>query len=96
MDIAISAHKGIFKGRKLIREKLDEYQAIIDKRDEKILEFFSEKRPTTITNLLLKNIIYKPLHEIDFFKDHYIRCESYMLEQHFERLLSKNISWDRR
>ena len=39
MDIAISAHKGIFEGRALIREKLDEYQAIIDKLNEKILEF---------------------------------------------------------
>jgi glyoxylase-like metal-dependent hydrolase (beta-lactamase superfamily II) len=91
MDIAISAHKGIFKGRKLIREKLDEYKAIIDKRDEKILEFCSEKRPIQVENLVLKNIIYKTLHKIDFFKAHYIRYEKRMLEQHFERLVSRNI-----
>ena len=91
MDIAISAHKGIFEGRSLIKQKLDDYQAIIDKRDEKILEYFSETKPIKVEDLILKDIIYKPIHSIDYFKAYYIRNESHMLEQHFERLLSRNV-----
>jgi glyoxylase-like metal-dependent hydrolase (beta-lactamase superfamily II) len=91
VDIAISAHKGIFEGRTLIREKLDEYKAIIGKRDEKILEYFSETRPIKVEDLIQKNIIYIHFHEIEYFKAFYIRNEKCMLNQHFERLILRNI-----
>jgi len=88
IEIAVTSHKGVFEGNKLIREKLDEYQGIIDQRDELILENLSERKPTQIEELTNKNIIYKFYSEFGAYET---IAEKIMLEKHFEKLIKKKV-----
>jgi len=88
IEIAVTSHKGVFQGKKLVREKLDEYQGIIDQRDDLILENLSESKPTQIEELTNKNIIYKFYSEFGAYET---IAEKIMLEKHFEKLIKKNV-----
>ena len=88
IEIAVTSHKGVFQGKKNVKEKLDEYQGIIEQRDELILEDLSETQPKQIEDLTNKNIIYKFYSE---FKSYELIAEKIMLEKHFEKLIKKDV-----
>ena len=89
IEIAISSHKGVFKGTKLIKEELNKYLLIIYKRDERILSHLSEMTPLNSLDLMNKNIIYKKYSE--FGKVFEIISERIMIEKHFDKFLKNNI-----
>jgi len=88
MEIAITSHLGVVRGSSEIKNALDKYQLVIDKRDQRILSFFSEVKPLTVKDLSYKNLIYK--HYSDF-KDYEIVAELIMLQKHFDKFLVKNL-----
>jgi glyoxylase-like metal-dependent hydrolase (beta-lactamase superfamily II) len=88
MEIAISGHKGIFQGEKLIKVSLNKYKSKIYEYDERILSYLSEKEPTNSDDLLRKNIIYKKYGPWEVFE---ITAEKIMIEKHFEKFLKNNI-----
>ena len=87
IDIAISGHKGVFYGRKPIKEELDRYKSKIYEYDERILSHLSEKIPINPEDLLKKNIIYKKYGQFEIFE---INAEKIMIEKHFEKFLKNN------
>jgi glyoxylase-like metal-dependent hydrolase (beta-lactamase superfamily II) len=88
IDIAVTSHKGVFLGVKIIKQELDEFQAKIDERDILILENFSESKPLTSKDLMKKNIIYKFYSE---FEEYEIIAEKIMLDMHFDKFLKNNL-----
>ena len=87
IDIAISGHKGVFSGQKLIKEEFDKYKSKIYEYDERILYHLSEKIPINPEDLLKKNIIYKRYGQWEIFE---INAEKIMIEKHFEKFLKNN------
>jgi len=87
MEIAISGHKGVFYGQKLIRVELDKFKSKINEYDERILSYFSEKNPINPEDLIKKNIIYKRYGPWEVFE---INAEKIMIEKHFEKFLKNN------
>ncbi|MFX1257662.1 MAG: MBL fold metallo-hydrolase [Promethearchaeota archaeon] len=87
-EIAISAHKGVFQGKKLIKEELKNYKLIIHKNDERLLSHLSERKPINSQDLTEKNIIYKRYSE---WKEFEIIAEKIMIEKHFEKFLMENL-----
>ena len=88
IEIAVTSHKGVFQGKKLVKEKLNDYQEIIDQRDELILESLSESKPKQIDELTNKNIIYKFYSEFGAYET---IAEKIMIEKHFEKLIKKKV-----
>lgn len=88
IEIAISGHKGVFQGKKLIKEQLENYKSILYKNDERVLSYLSEKNPLNSQDLIKKNIIYKRYGEWEEFE---IIAEKIMIEKHFEKFLKNNI-----
>lgn len=88
MEIAVSGHKGLFQGKKLIIEELNKYKSKIYEYDERILSYFSEKDPINPDDLIKKNIIYKKYGPWQIFE---ITAERIMIEKHFEKFLKNNI-----
>ena len=88
MEIAISGHKGLFQGKKLINEGLDRYKLKIYEYDERILSYLSEKNPLKPDDLIRKNIIYKRYGLWEAFE---ITAEKTMIEKHFEKFLKNKI-----
>ena len=88
IELAISGHKGIFQGKKLIREELENYKSIIYKNDERVLSYLSEKNPLNPEDLIKKNIIYKRYSEWEVYE---IIAERIMIEKHFDKFLKKNL-----
>ena len=89
IEIVITGHNGLIEGNKQIKERLDKYKSIIFNRDDKILEFFSEKKPINVDELMGKKIIYH------FYNDTFIEylhiAEKNMLKKHFEKFLKNGI-----
>lgn len=88
IDIAVTSHKGLFNGKKLIQDKLKDYLSKIYERDELILEQLSEKTPRNAEDLSNKNIIYK---FYSMFEKYEIIAEKIMFQYHFDKFLEKNI-----
>ncbi len=88
MEIAITSHLGVVRGSSEIKKAIDKYQLVIDKRDQRILSFFSEVKPLMVKDLSLKNLIYK--HYSDF-RDYEIVAELIMLQKHFDKFLVENL-----
>ncbi|MFX1275434.1 MAG: MBL fold metallo-hydrolase [Promethearchaeota archaeon] len=86
IDMAISGHNGMVEGRKKVRDRLNDYKSIIEKREERILQYFSEKKPTIISDLVRKNIIYHSYK--DAFSEYLLVAEKIMLQKHFEKFLN--------
>ncbi len=59
MNIAVSSHKDVIMGTHEINNQLENFIIAIEKRSERILEHFSEKDPTNISDLIRKNLIYR-------------------------------------
>ena len=80
IDIAVTSHKGLFTGKTLIKEKLNDFLSKIYERDELILEQLSEKTPMNVEDLSNKNIIYKYYSK---YKNYEIMAEHIMFRFHF-------------
>ena len=87
IEFAVTGHKGLYKGKNLIREELDKYKAKIFKYEENILSYLSEKTPTAIEDLMDKNIIYR---KYGGAKDFELIAERIMIEKHFDKFLKNN------
>ncbi len=88
IEIAVSGHKGVFSGKKLIKEELNNYKSKIYQYDERILSYLSEKKSVSSRDLMNKNIIYRKYGEWSEFE---ITSERIMIEKHFDKFLEKNI-----
>ena len=88
IEIAVTSHKGVVKGGRLVKQKLNEYQAKIDERDKLILENLSESKPITSKDLIRKKIIYKFYSEFEAYE---IVAEKIMLDMHFDKFLKNNL-----
>jgi glyoxylase-like metal-dependent hydrolase (beta-lactamase superfamily II) len=82
--IAISSHKGIFRGKGLILKKLNRYMSVIHQRDQLILSFLSHEIPKTAEDLANRNIIYK---YYTVSKEYEMLSEKIMIQHHFDKLL---------
>jgi glyoxylase-like metal-dependent hydrolase (beta-lactamase superfamily II) len=86
LDIVVTGHRDPIMDKKLIKEKLENYHAIILAREEGILAEFSEHdKPIQPSDLRYKNLIYKKYSQ---FKDFEIIAEELMIEKHFDKLKS--------
>ena len=81
---AVTGHRGIIEGEKVIKEELSKYKSIIYQRDERILSYFSETNPKKIIDFKRKNIIYKNYSQ---FKEYEIIAEMIMIQKHFDKLI---------
>ncbi|TFG07813.1 MAG: MBL fold metallo-hydrolase [Promethearchaeota archaeon] len=88
IEIAISGHKGIFRGSELIKKELGEYKSILKKNDERVLSHLPENEIFNPNDLIRKNIIYKKYSE---WKDFEIIGERLMIEKHFEKFLKNGL-----
>ncbi len=85
---AITGHRGVIESKKLIKQELDKYKSIIQKRDERILSYLSESSPKTILDFKSKNLIYKYYSQI---KEYEIIAETIMIQKHFDKFLVDNL-----
>jgi glyoxylase-like metal-dependent hydrolase (beta-lactamase superfamily II) len=85
---AITGHRGVIEGKKLIKQELNKYKSIIQKRDERILSYLSESSPKTILDFKSKNLIYKYYSQI---KEYEIIAETIMIQKHFDKFLVDNL-----
>ena len=88
IEIAVTSHKGIFIGKKEVKENLEKYRNIIYKRNDKILENLSESKPKTAKDFSEMNIIYAYYTD---FKVYEVFVEEYMINYHFDYLLKKGL-----
>ncbi|MFX0071876.1 MAG: MBL fold metallo-hydrolase [Candidatus Hermodarchaeota archaeon] len=88
INTAITSHKGIFSGSKLIKEELDKFKSFFDIRDQKILSHFSEKKAKNVNELIKQNIIYKFYGE---FKEYDVLAEKIMIKMHIDKLLKNKL-----
>jgi glyoxylase-like metal-dependent hydrolase (beta-lactamase superfamily II) len=89
IEIAISSHKGVFKGKKLIKEELNKYLSIIYKRDERILSHLSEMTP--LNKKLIKEELNKYLSIIYKRDERILSHLSEMTPLNSLDLMNKNI-----
>ena len=87
LDIAVLGHKDPVFGNKTIRDDLDKFKEVIDKRDERILAHLSEQKPIQLSDLKGKNLIYRKYSYANFE----IISELVMIEKHFEKFLENNL-----
>jgi len=88
IEIAVTSHKGLFTGKALIKNKLNDFLSKIYERDELILEQLSEKTPRNVEDLSDKKIIYKFYSK---YKNYELLAEQIMFRFHFEKFLKKDI-----
>ena len=88
IEIAVTSHKGLFTGKALIKDKLNDFLSKIYERDELILEQLSEKTPRNVEDLSDKKIIYKFYSK---YKNYELLAEQIMFRFHFEKFLKKGI-----
>lgn len=83
IKIAITGHRDLIEGPHYIKEELDKFKSIIIKRDERILENLSEKRPIKPIDLKQKNLIYKRYN----FENFEVISELVMIKKHFDKFV---------
>jgi glyoxylase-like metal-dependent hydrolase (beta-lactamase superfamily II) len=86
---AVTGHKGIVEGEKVIKEELKKYKLIIDKRDQRILSYFSETNPIRVMDFKKKNLIYK--YYSQQFNEYEIVAELIMIQKHFDKFLENRL-----
>ena len=89
IDITITGHNGMVEGRNNIKERLLEYKSVIDKREDKILQFMPENKPINLNDLAHKNIIYRSYNDV--FSEYLHVAEKIMLQKHFDKFLKNGI-----
>ncbi|MFW9783863.1 MAG: MBL fold metallo-hydrolase [Candidatus Heimdallarchaeota archaeon] len=82
INIAILGHRDPIYGSSKIREELDNFQSVINKRDERILSHLSEQKPIRPIDLRGKNLIYRR-YTFEIFE--------VMIEKHFEKFQCLNL-----
>jgi len=85
-EVAVTSHKGIVVGRKVLEEQLSDYLNRIFEREERLLEFLMEER--SIDEIVNRAIIYGRFAEP---KAVFSLFERTMIEKHLERLVEKNL-----
>lgn len=88
INIAISAHKGIIKGKKNILQGIEQFEHTITSRDKTILNNLMERQPINSEDLVGKNLIYKKYSD---FKEYELIAERIMIEKHFQKFMEQNI-----
>jgi len=81
MEVAVTSHKGVFRGREEIGRRLEEYGRKIGEREEKLLRFLEEER--TLEEIVGAALIYGRFPEPQAF---YRLFERMMVEKHLRRL----------
>jgi len=81
-DLFVTAHhKFVVEGREQFRERITEYQAIIDRRDQALLEMLAE--PKTLDQIADHRFIYRPHVELGWVHE----AESRSAAMHLARLV---------
>lgn len=88
MEMAVTGHRGVIKGKKVIKQELNKYLSIIHKRDQRILTRLSEKNPMKVIDFKKKNCIYK---YYGLFKEYEIIAEMIMIQNHFDKFLKEKM-----
>lgn len=85
-EVAVTSHKGVVRGRKIIEEKLSDYSNEIFERELRLLEFLAQER--SLDEIVNRAIIYRRFVEpIAVFR----LFERTMIEKHLERLVEKDL-----
>ncbi len=84
IETAVTGHRGVIEGEKVIKQELGNYKSIIHKRDERILSHFSENTPKNIVDFKNRNFIYKYYSQ---FKEYEVIAEMIMIQKHFDKLI---------
>ncbi|MFX1549103.1 MAG: MBL fold metallo-hydrolase [Promethearchaeota archaeon] len=88
IQTAITGHRGIIEGEKVIKQELGKYKSIIYKRDERILADFSERSPKNVIDFKNRNFIYKYYSQ---FKEYEIVAEMIMIQKHFDKFIKSRL-----
>jgi len=88
IEIAISSHKGILKGKDLIQRKLVEYRQSLKQRENTLLEWIKERQVATIMDLCNRNLVYNKYVQ---FPEYLQLAERIMIEKHLESMLKKKL-----
>ncbi|TDA31899.1 MAG: MBL fold metallo-hydrolase [Hadesarchaea archaeon] len=81
VEVAVTSHKGVVRGREEIREKLEEYGKKIEEREKRLLAFLEEER--TLKEIVDAALIYGRFPEPQVF---YRLFERMMVEKHLRRM----------
>jgi glyoxylase-like metal-dependent hydrolase (beta-lactamase superfamily II) len=88
VNTVITGHRGIIKGEARIIEEIEKYESILQKRDDRILTFISERsNPVRLAEFEGNNVIYR---KYTAFKDFELIAELLMIEKHIEKFLILN------
>jgi glyoxylase-like metal-dependent hydrolase (beta-lactamase superfamily II) len=88
MEMVVTGHRGVIKGKKVIKQELNKYLSIIHKRDQRILSHLSEKKPMKVIDFKKRNFIYK---YYGLFKEYEIIAEIIMIQNHFDKFLKEKM-----
>lgn len=88
IEIAVTSHKGVVEGKSSVAEAIKAYENTIYKRDERILSYLNETKPTKAQELEKKNIIYKYYTQYEIY-EHMV--EVVMIQYHFDKLEKNGI-----
>jgi glyoxylase-like metal-dependent hydrolase (beta-lactamase superfamily II) len=81
IEVAVTSHKGVVRGREEVRRRLEEYGRKIGEREERLLGFLEEER--TLEEIVDAALIYGRFPEPQAF---YRLFERMMVEKHLRRL----------
>lgn len=87
IDVAVTGHKEPIEGRENIKNELEKYKTILEKRDERILSLLSERNPISLLDFKNKNLIYKTYT----FENFEPIAELIMVEKHLEKFLVQKL-----
>ncbi len=77
-------HQGVIDGRESFLEMLDEFAAVIGRRDERLLEFLGE--PHTLDDIVAYRFVYRDTVDLPWVD--YV--ERRMMSQHLDRLVASD------
>lgn len=84
IEIAVSSHKDITIGINEVKNQLEQFRLILDKRSERVLNQLSENHPKNIDHFINKNLIYRNYSNFGGFE---IIAEKLMIQMHLDKLL---------
>ncbi|MFO8019211.1 MAG: MBL fold metallo-hydrolase [Promethearchaeia archaeon] len=87
INLAATGHREIISGRSNIQEDLKRYREILTEREDRILSLLPEKKPTSLADLIGKNIIYHHYSKYEIYEK---MAEKVMIQQHLEKLVSED------
>jgi glyoxylase-like metal-dependent hydrolase (beta-lactamase superfamily II) len=78
-------HKGTVESREIFRARLDEYAAVIDRRERAILDYLAE--PRTLDEMVHHRFVYRPHVQLIFAE----AVERRSAQLHLERLIARGL-----